>query len=154
WATLRDDSVYEIAVGTVEFGEGTSTAHVQIAAQNLGTTPRRIHLVQSDTDRNGFDTGAFASAGLFVSGNAVNYASAALRDRILVFAASHAGVDVADCALDDDGVRCGTTQMTIAELLEAGRQRGIRFTESRKAYGSPRSVISNTHGFRIAVHRV
>jgi len=154
WATLRDDGVYEIAVGTVEFGEGTSTAHVQIAAQNLGTTPRRVHLVQSDTDRNGFDTGAFASAGLFVSGNAVNQASAALCDRILVFAASHAGVDVADCELDDDGVRCGTTHMTVAEVLEAGRRRGIRFTEARKAYGSPRSVLSNTQGFRIAVHRV
>ena len=30
----------------------------------------------------------------------------------------------------------------------------IRFTEARKAYGSPRSVVSNTHGFRIAVHRI
>ena len=39
WATLRDDGIYEIAVGTVEFGEGTSTAHVQIAATKLGTTP-------------------------------------------------------------------------------------------------------------------
>ena len=38
WATLRDDGIYEIAVGTVEFGEGTSTAHVQIAASVLGTT--------------------------------------------------------------------------------------------------------------------
>ena len=57
WATLRDDGIYEIAVGTVEFGEGTSTAHVQIAATLLGTTPSRVHLVQSDTDRTGFDTG-------------------------------------------------------------------------------------------------
>ena len=29
-----------------------------------------------------------------------------------------------------------------------------RFTLSRKAYGSPRSVTSNAHGFRIAVHRI
>ena len=28
------------------------------------------------------------------------------------------------------------------------------FTEARKAYGSPRSVSSNAHGFRVAVHRV
>ena len=91
WATLGQDGIYEIAVGTVEFGEGTSTAHVQIAAQQLGTTPSRIRLVQSDTDRTGFDTGAFASAGLFVAGNAVLRASTALRDRILGFAASHAG---------------------------------------------------------------
>ena len=154
WATLRDDGTYEIAVGTVEFGEGTSTVHVQIAATNLGTTPSRIHLVQSDTDKTGFDTGAFASAGMFVAGNAVNYASTALRNHILGFAATHTGVDVADCAMDDDGVVCGDTRLTLAELIEAGRARGIRFAESRKAYGSPRSVTSNTHGFRIAVHRV
>jgi CO/xanthine dehydrogenase Mo-binding subunit/aerobic-type carbon monoxide dehydrogenase small subunit (CoxS/CutS family) len=154
WATLRDDGIYEIAVGTVEFGEGTSTVHVQIAATNLGTIPDRIHLVQSDTDRTGFDTGAFASAGMFVAGNAVNYASTALRKRLLRFAANHTGVDVADCAMDDDGITCGDTRLTLAEVLEAGRARGIRFTEARKAYGSPRSITSNTHGFRIAVHRV
>jgi CO/xanthine dehydrogenase Mo-binding subunit/aerobic-type carbon monoxide dehydrogenase small subunit (CoxS/CutS family) len=154
WATLRDDGTYEIAVGTVEFGEGTSTVHVQIAATNLGTTPSRIRLVQSDTDKTGFDTGAFASAGMFVAGNAVNYASTALRNRMLGFAANHTGVDVADCAMDDDGIRCGDTHLSLADLLDAGRARGIRFTESRKAYGSPRSVTSNSHGFRIAVHRV
>jgi putative selenate reductase molybdopterin-binding subunit len=154
WATLRDDGTYEIAVGTVEFGEGTSTVHVQIAATNLGTTPSRIHLVQSDTDRTGFDTGAFASAGMFVAGNAVNYASTALRKRVLGFAASHTGVDVADCALDDDGVVCGGSRLTLVELVAAARRRGVRFAESRKAYGSPRSVTSNSHGFRIAVHRV
>ncbi len=65
---------------------------MQIAATQLGTTPSRMHLVQSDTDRTGFDTGAFASAGLFVAGNAVQKASTALRDRILGFAAAHAGV--------------------------------------------------------------
>jgi CO/xanthine dehydrogenase Mo-binding subunit len=154
WATLRDDGTYEIAVGTVEFGEGTSTVHVQIAATNLGTTPARIHLVQSDTDRTGFDTGAFASAGMFVAGNAVNHASTALRTRILAFAARHTGVDVADCTMDDDGVVCGDQRLTLTALAEASRRRGLRLTESRKAYGSPRSVTSNCHGFRIAVHRV
>jgi len=154
WATLGTDGSYEIAVGTVEFGEGTSTAHVQIAANQLGTTPSRIRLVQSDTDRTGFDTGAFASAGLFVAGNAVLRAADALRDRILGFAAAQAQVPVSGCAMDDDGVDCGDRRFTLIELVEAARARGIRFTEARKAYGSPRSVTSNTQGFRIAVHRV
>ena len=64
--------------------------------------------MQSDTDRTGFDTGAFASAGLFVAGNAVLRAATALRDRILRFAAAHTGVDVAACAMDDDGVDAAT----------------------------------------------
>ena len=154
WVTLGHDGIYELAVGTCEFGEGTSTAHVQIAATQLGTTPSRIRLVQSDTDRNGFDTGAFASAGLFVAGAAVLNATTAMRDRILAFAAAHTGVDKDLCAMDDDGVTCGDTRVTLAELLASADTRDIVFTESRKAYGSPRGVAFNTHGFRIAVHVV
>ncbi|KJY46581.1 aldehyde oxidase [Streptomyces sp. NRRL S-444] len=154
WLTLGDDLVYELAIGTVEFGEGTSTAHVQIAANQLVTTPSRIRLVQSDTDRTGFDTGAFASAGLFVAGNAVLRAANAVRDRILEFAAAHTGVHVVMCSMDDEHVVCGDDRVPLAELVALARARGIRFTAARKAYGSPRSVTSNTHGFRIAVHRV
>ncbi|MEU3726837.1 molybdopterin cofactor-binding domain-containing protein [Streptomyces sp. NPDC031705] len=154
WVTLGDDLVYELAVGTVEFGEGTSTAHVQIAAGRLGTTPSRIRLVQSDTDRTGFDTGAFASAGLFVAGNAVLRAAGAVRDRILEFAAARTGVHVVMCALEDEYVLCGDERVALADLVAAARARGIRFTAARKAYGSPRSVTSNAQGFRIAVHPV
>lgn len=154
WVTLGDDLVYELAVGTVEFGEGTSTAHVQIAANQLGTTPSRIRLVQSDTDRTGFDTGAFASAGLFVAGNAVLRAANAVRDRILEFAAVHTGVHVVMCSLGDGEVVCGDQRVPLAELVSLARARGIRFTAARKAYGSPRSVVSNTQGFKIAVHQV
>ncbi|MGF6886781.1 putative selenate reductase molybdopterin-binding subunit [Nocardia sp. GAS34] len=153
-ATLGDDGIYEIAVGTVEFGEGTSTAHVQIAAHELGTTPARIRLIQADTDRTRFDTGAFASAGLFVAGNAVQRSAAALRDRILRFASAYTGIVLTSCAMDDDAVRCGDTRVPLAELAVAARDRGGRLTESRKAYGSPRSVSCNAHGFRIAVHRI
>ncbi|MFJ9591638.1 molybdopterin-dependent oxidoreductase [Streptomyces virginiae] len=154
WVTLGNDLIYEVAVGTAEFGEGTSTAHVQIAATQLGTTPSRIRLVQSDTDRTGFDTGAFASAGLFVAGNAVLRAANAVRDRILEFAAAQTGVHVVMCSMDDESVVCGDQRMSLAELVALARARGIRFTAARRAYGSPRSVTSNTHGFRIAVHRV
>lgn len=154
WLTLGDDLVYELAVGTVEFGEGTSTAHVQIAANQLGTTPSRIRLVQSDTDRTGFDTGAFASAGLFVAGNAVLRAANAVRDRIMDFAATHTGVHVVMCSMDDDGVVCGDRRVSLATLVAEARAHGIRFTAARKAYGSPRSITSNTQGFRIAVHQV
>ncbi|MQY33797.1 putative xanthine dehydrogenase molybdenum-binding subunit XdhA [Streptomyces sp. RB17] len=154
WVTLGNDLIYELAVGTPEFGEGTSTAHVQIAANQLGTTPSRIRLVQSDTDRTGFDTGAFASAGLFVAGNAVLRAANAVRDRILEFAAAHTGVHVVMCTMDDDGVVCGDRRVSLAELVALARTRRIRFTAARKAYGSPRSVTSNTQGFRVAVHRV
>ena len=118
--------------------------HVQIAATNLGTTPSRIHLVQSDTDRTGFDTGAFASAGMFVAGNAVNYASTALRKRILGFAASHTGVDVADCALDDDGVVCGGSRLSLAELARGRPAGGASGSPSRARPTGPRAASRRT----------
>ena len=57
--------------------------------------------------------------------------------------------------MDDDGVVCGDSRLLAGRARRRPRASGgIRFTESRKAYGSPRSVTSNAHGFRIAVHRV
>ena len=54
----------------------------------------------------------------------------------------------------DDAVRCGDATVPLTELVGGGTGTRIRFTVSRKAYGSPRSVTSNAHGFRIAVHRI
>ena len=79
----------------------------------------------------------------------------AVRDRILEFAAAHTGVHVGACARWTTTASSAADQrVPLAELVALARARGIRFTAARKAYGSPRSVVSNTHGFRIAVHRV
>jgi putative selenate reductase molybdopterin-binding subunit len=151
---LRDDGHYELATGTAEFGNGTTTQHVQIAASLLGTTASRIGVVQSDTDRTGFDTGAFASTGTSVACKATAFAAEALRDRILGFAAAHTGVSRDVCRMDDDGVICGEVRVLLVDLFQAAQETGHQLGLSRKAYGSPRSVAFNVHGFRIAVHRV
>lgn len=78
-ATLLPDGRYEIAVGTAEFGNGSTTVHAQIAADALGTTPDRIVVRQSDTDLVRHDTGAFASTGVVVAGKAVLHAARGLR---------------------------------------------------------------------------
>jgi CO/xanthine dehydrogenase Mo-binding subunit len=151
---LREDGTYELAIGTAEFGNGTTTQHSQIAASLLGTTVSRIHVVQSDTDRTGYDTGAFASTGTSVASKAVCLAAEALRDRILDFAATQSGVDRAACRLDGETVIAGETCIPLADLLRAAHEQGHLLALSRKAYGSPRSVAFNVHGFRIAVNRV
>ncbi|MEV4348830.1 molybdopterin cofactor-binding domain-containing protein [Actinoplanes sp. NPDC049596] len=77
--TRLDDGRFEVAVGTAEFGNGSSTVHCQIAADALGVTPDRIILRQSDTDAVRHDTGAFGSTGVVVAGKAVLHAARALR---------------------------------------------------------------------------
>jgi putative selenate reductase molybdopterin-binding subunit len=151
---LQTDGGYELSSGTAEFGNGTTTQHAQLAAGALGTTARRVRVVQSDTDRTGYDTGAFASTGTSVASKAVWLAAEALRERILDFAAAYTGVDRAVCRMDDDAVVAGEARVPLTDLRAAAERRGVNLAVARKAYGSPRSVAFNVHGFRIAVHAV
>jgi putative selenate reductase molybdopterin-binding subunit len=148
------DGHYHLAVGTAEFGNGTSTVHGQVVASLLETTAARVRLVQSDTDRTGYDTGAFASTGTTVAANAVRLAAEALRERILDFASEHSGASRDACRLDDDAVRCNGDRISLPDLLAAAGAAGQQLEVVRKAHGAPRSVAFNAQGFRVAVHRV
>lgn len=152
--SLEADGSYLLAIGTCEFGNGTTTQHTQIAASTLGTTTSRVHIVQSDTDRTGFDTGAFASTGTFVAGKAVWLAAEALRDHILDFAAAECAVDRTTAVLDEEAVSNNGVRITLAALFATAERTGHQLKTARKAYGAPRSVAFNVQGFRIAVHRV
>ncbi|KMO32853.1 molybdopterin-dependent oxidoreductase [Methylobacterium aquaticum] len=141
---LDGDGRYGLRVGTVEFGNGTSTVHGQIAAEVLHTTPDRISLRQGDTDAVGHDTGAYGSTGIVVAGQATLRAAeslaATLRDR----AAARLGVDPAACRLDGDAVTAGEARVALADL---GPAEAVGHAD-----GTPRSVAFNVQGFQVAVH--
>ena len=151
---VGEDGDYHLAVGTAEFGNGTTTLHAQVVASLLGTTVSRVRMVQADTDRTGYDTGAFASTGTTVAGNAVRLAAEALRERILDFASEHSGAGRDECRLDDGAVLCNGSRTPLPELFAAARAAGQKLEVVRKAYGAPRSVAFNVQGFCVAVHRV
>jgi CO/xanthine dehydrogenase Mo-binding subunit/aerobic-type carbon monoxide dehydrogenase small subunit (CoxS/CutS family) len=73
---------YRLAVGTAEFGNGTTTVHRQLAASALGCPPAEIEVVSSDTDEVEHDTGAYGSTGVVVAGMATLRAARALADAI------------------------------------------------------------------------
>jgi CO/xanthine dehydrogenase Mo-binding subunit/aerobic-type carbon monoxide dehydrogenase small subunit (CoxS/CutS family) len=77
--TAEADGSFTVRAGTAEFGNGTATVHVQIAATELGVPTDRVRLVASDTDAATYDTGAFGSTGSVVAGMAVQRAAIALR---------------------------------------------------------------------------
>jgi putative selenate reductase molybdopterin-binding subunit len=151
---LREDGYYHLAIGTAEFGNGTTTVHGQIVSSVLGSTASRVRIVQSDTDTTGFDTGAFASAGTVVAGNAVRLAAEALRERMLDFAAKNYGVSRNACRLEHDAIFYNDTRVPLAEFFAAARKLDRQLEVVRKAYGTPRSVTFQVQGFRIAVNRI
>jgi CO/xanthine dehydrogenase Mo-binding subunit len=140
--TLLADGRYEVAVGTAEFGNGSTTVHAQIAADALGTTTDRITVRQSDTDLVGHDTGAFASTGVVVAGKAVLHAARGLRARILDLAGGP------DAVLGPDAVERAGVRLTLTDL--AARSAAPLRAEGHWG-GSPRSVAFNAQFFRVAV---
>ncbi|MFJ2576796.1 molybdopterin-dependent oxidoreductase [Kitasatospora aureofaciens] len=148
---LLEDGTYDIAVGTAEFGNGTTTVHKQITAGALGTTVDRIAIRQSDTDVVRHDTGAFGSAGTVVAGKAVMKAANALAEQILSFAAEYARTPRSQLRLTADSVECDGRLVSLKELFEAAAGRGVELFGEGHWGGSPRSVAFNSQWFRIAV---
>ncbi|APS20174.1 aldehyde oxidase [Streptomyces sp. Tue 6075] len=148
---LLSDGTYDVAVGTAEFGNGTTTVHQQITAGALSTTVDRIVIRQSDTDVVRHDTGAFGSAGTVVAGKAVLRAADALAVRILEFAAGQLGAAPGDCRLTVDAVECAGRAISLKELFQAARAAGRELSADGHWGGSPRSVAFNAQWFRLAV---
>ncbi|NUR11614.1 MAG: molybdopterin-dependent oxidoreductase, partial [Bradyrhizobium sp.] len=150
---LNEDGGFDLTVGTAEFGNGTSTVHRQIAATILATTVDRIRLRQSDTAHGGHDTGAYGSAGMFVSGKATHAAAMQLATELKAAAASAWLCDAQACVLEDNAVVSGVRRMSFVELSRLARERGQPFAGSGNSKGTPRSVGFNVQGFRVAVNK-
>lgn len=151
--SLLRDGTYDIAVGTAEFGNGTTTVHKQITAGALNTTVDRIAVRQSDTDVVRHDTGAFGSAGTVVAGKAVMLAADSLAERLTTFAARHTGAARHLCKLSAEAFDCAGRLVTLKELYEAAYDTGRLEEIAADGHwgGSPRSVAFNAQWFRIAV---
>ncbi|WP_329284418.1 molybdopterin-dependent oxidoreductase [Streptomyces sp. NBC_00691] len=151
--SLLEDGTYDIAVGTAEFGNGTTTVHKQITAGALNTTEDRLTVRQSDTDVVRHDTGAFGSAGTVVAGKAVLLAATSLAERLRTLAARHTGTARHLCVLGADSVECAGRTVTLKELYEAGHALGAAEELAADGHwgGSPRSVAFNAQWFRLAV---
>jgi putative selenate reductase molybdopterin-binding subunit len=144
--SVDHEGTYVLAVGTAEFGNGTTTVHTQLVAHELGTTPDRVTIRQSDTATSGYDTGAYGSTGSVVAGKAVQVAAERLHGELVNLAARRAGVATGHCRLGPDGVRLPDDRLlTFADLVDG------TLSVDGSHDGTPRSVAFNVHGFRVAV---
>ncbi|MGB6181675.1 MAG: molybdopterin cofactor-binding domain-containing protein [Rhodococcus sp. (in: high G+C Gram-positive bacteria)] len=146
--TALDGGRYLVRVGTAEFGNGTTTVHGQIAASILNTTVDRIEIAQSDTDVTSHDTGAFGSAGTVVAGKAVALAATTLRQKIVDVATRLVGALPVEGELGPEGVTAAGRLVSLDDIVSG--HDGPLVADGYHG-GSPRSVVFNVHGFRVAV---
>ena len=85
--SLKTDGHYELRTGSVDVGTGSDTSLRQIAAEVLGVTVADIEIITGDTHQTPYDSGSYASATAYISGQAVNKAAREMRSHLLKLAA-------------------------------------------------------------------
>jgi 4-hydroxybenzoyl-CoA reductase alpha subunit len=99
---INRDGTVDLYTGTGEIGQGSDTAMVQIAAEELGVSLRDINIVSGDTDTTPPCCGAWGSRQTFTAGNAVRYGAADAKQQLLRVAA-----DLLEARVEDLEARNG-----------------------------------------------
>lgn len=85
---LNQDGSIQLQMGATEIGQGADTAFTQMAAEVVGITTDKVHIISTqDTDITPFDTGAYASRQTYVSGKALKKTGNLLKEKILDYGA-------------------------------------------------------------------
>ncbi len=102
---LNQDGSVHLQVGATEIGQGSDTALAQMAAETLGISIRKVHVVSAqDTDVTPFDTGSYASRQTYVTGQAVMRAAAQLKTKILAHTGTVTGLDAELLTIEGDNI--------------------------------------------------
>ena len=117
---LNQDGSLQLQMGATEIGQGADTVFAMMAAETLGMTMDKIHVMsKQDTDTTPYDTGAYASRQTYVSGMAVKKTAESLKSRILEFAAFMLKKEAWDLDIKNNQVvrkNMGTPLVSVAEV--------------------------------------
>jgi CO/xanthine dehydrogenase Mo-binding subunit len=115
WVGFETPGQVRIAVGKVEYGQGALTGLAQIAAEELDVAPRRLTMVNPQTDRSPDEGLTVGSMSIETSGAAVRAACAEARALFV-----RAVADRLVCAPDEIDIRDGA-------FLRAGAATGLDY---------------------------
>lgn len=137
-----DGSVVAMS-GVTEQGQGTEGMLAQIVAEGVGVPVSKVKIITGDTQTTPYGGGTWASRGAGIGGEAALQAGLALRENILVIAASMLQstpeqLDVADGQIVDKAT--GETRMPLEEL-----GRIVYFRGDTLAKGLPRELVVTRH---------
>ena len=160
--TIEASGGVNVATGVGTQGQGHFTSFAQVVADQLGVSPRDVHLVTGDTDQFHWGTGTFASRGSVVAANAINAAAVAVRAKVLKLASKVLETPEEELELKDGQVRVADIprqSISLGELavlanplrgaVEPGTEPGLEATD----YFGPQygATASGTHAMIVEV---
>jgi len=160
--TVEPSGKISVATGVGTQGQGHFTSFAQIAAEQLGVSPRDVNVVTGDTSQFHWGTGTFASRGAVVAGNAIHAAATTVRAKIFKLASKVLETPEEELELEDGRVRVADIpekSISLGELavlanplrgaVEPGTEPGLEAT----AYFGPRygATASGAHAMILEV---
>ncbi len=109
--SLHPDGSATVACGHVDLGQGSNTMMAQVAAEELGLDVDRIRVVTNDTAVSPDCESTSASRVTYVSGNAVRFAAAKVKARVLELASREFG--------------CSPEEVKLVNGVVAHREQGL-----------------------------
>ena len=114
---FNDGSVL-LSTGSVEIGQGTRTAFLQVVAEELSVPPERVRVAALDTHYTPFDKGTNASSATSIMGQAVQKAAQDARAQFLQAAAAVFRAPISEIRLDNGMVVCGEQKLSFREVMQ------------------------------------
>ena len=137
---LNEDGSYTLALGCTDMGTGCDTVMAQIAADCLNTPMDNIVVFSVDTDISPYDSGSYASATTYATGNAVINACNELKKRIIKVGAGMLGVEPEEADFDGKRVYAGDKEVSMQEVAykgTCGNTQELQVTASYSSQISP-----------------
>lgn len=137
---LNEDGSYTLALGCADMGTGCDTILSQMAADCMETEFHNVVVFGVDTDISPYDSGSYASATTYATGNAVVRACGQLREKILSFGAAMLEVPAEEAEFDGAFVSCGEKKVSIQEIAVAatlGNNQELQVTGNFSSMMSP-----------------
>ena len=148
---LTPSGRYQMLTGAVDVGTGSDTTLRQISAEVLGVTIDQIDIIAADTHRTPFDSGSYASATLYSSGQAVNLAARALRARILETAARELSVPLEQLEMTGQSIQSAAQAITLETLAKQAADQGETLDVERSYSADLSSLTFAVQGVEVEV---
>jgi CO/xanthine dehydrogenase Mo-binding subunit len=117
WLIIHGDNTASLKVGKVEMGQGTPTALLMIAAEELDMGFGQMKLITHDTNITPNQGSSVGSQGVQTGGKQTRAAAAAAKGALLKLASANLGVPVASLSVKDGVVSGGGKTVTYGQLI-------------------------------------
>ncbi|MBQ0059108.1 MAG: xanthine dehydrogenase molybdenum-binding subunit XdhA, partial [Lachnospiraceae bacterium] len=129
---MNQDGSIQVQIAENEIGQGADTVCAQMAAETLGVTMDKVHVVScQDTDITPFGTGVYASRGTFVMSFSIRQTALMLKERILKYAHEYVRMPVFNMDIVDNWIIRTTDGRRLMSLEELSSTAIYHMTNSQ-----------------------